>query len=186
MLCGSPDNPGGVGLRANGDPCGNQVIAGGTRCAMHGGLTPVAKVKAEQALALLRMPALELLHQLIDQAGKNECESCGYPKANAEEKRVLVRMIQLVLDRAGLGPRSTIDINHRDTGLDISQLDGLERVELHERLTGLSEFTRRVQRRLHSLAFGVDATKSQGTKLIEGEVLDTVPVTAEIVDPTTF
>lgn len=121
------------GLNAVGDPCKRDVKPGMTRCNLHGGASPASKIKAEQAMALLRMPAIETLYRIVEQAERNTCTSCGYPTGDTDEKRMLVRACQTILDRAGMGPHATLELTTQSDGpMNFDLLTLEERAELLE------------------------------------------------------
>jgi hypothetical protein len=133
MKCGDPTNPAGPYITASGKPCGRDVRPGFTRCNLHGGNSPAAKIKAEQLMAQCRLPAIESLFSIIEQFQENMCPTCGYPKGDSDEKRMIVRTCQTILDRAGMGPHSTLEIARQTDG-DIN----LELLEPDEKATLLS------------------------------------------------
>jgi hypothetical protein len=106
----------GGGLRANGEPCHRDVKPGFTRCSLHGGQKAGAKIKAELALAVLRVPSIEALHLIIDQFLSDTCPTCNYPKGDAEEKRVIVSTARTILDRTGMGPTSKLELTSQHDG----------------------------------------------------------------------
>ena len=57
--------PCGAMSRRTGEPCKRVPSFGFTRCFLHGGASPGAKLAAERALAIARLPAIETLHQII-------------------------------------------------------------------------------------------------------------------------
>lgn len=163
MKCGDPNNPDGPGLRANGQPCGMPCVKGMHRCVLHGGSSPAAKIKAERAMAILRLPAIEALYRILDQFEQNPCVTCGYPKGDSDEKRMIVRLCSTVLDRAGMGPHSTLDIK-QDTGdFDLKLLTGPETAELDSLLTSFASLKQRVALRLHAAAYGIPAAPAEQT-----------------------
>ena len=143
MTCGSLG-----GKKANGDPCGREVRAGFTRCNMHGGATPAAKIKAEQALALARMPAIESLHTILDQFSSQTCGACGFPKGDAEEKRVVISAARAVLDRTGMGPQSVVELTAQSDGaIDVALLTEEERARLLAALAEIKDIKASVRLR---------------------------------------
>lgn len=128
-------------IRANGQTCTKFCKPGFTKCYLHGGAGPSAKAKAEHTMALLRVPALEVLHNVletlnttIDQFNEFTCAACGYPKGDVEEKEAIikacigaVRAAQTVLDRTGLGPTSKLEVRQTDGDMDVKSLTDGER-----------------------------------------------------------
>lgn len=148
MKCGDPTNPAGPYIKANGSPCGRDCKAGFTRCNLHGGANPAAKIKAEQMMAQCRLPAIEALFTIIDQFSENTCPSCGFPKGDADEKRMIIRASQTVLDRAGMGPHSVLEIARQTDGdIDINLLTSDERGELLAHLAQIKEIKANVRAR---------------------------------------
>jgi len=150
-------------LRNNGKDCKNTCKPGFTVCHMHGGGTPTAKAAAEKALALLRVPAVEALYkameslvQTIDQFDEDTCATCGYPRGDAEEKEALIRACRslsqtcsMVLDRTGLGPRSTLEIKQSDGDFDIKALTDHEREQMMQLLGMLRALKQSVKDRIN-------------------------------------
>lgn len=172
MKCGDANNPGGVGLTEAGDPCGMHVIKGTFRCFMHGGNTPAAKHKAETAMALLRFPAIEMLYKVIralestiDQFLEDSCVTCGYPKGDAEEKDTLIRACRTaaqacasVLDRTGLGVKSTLEVKQSDGDLDPRQLTEDEKTRMIALLAQVRALKEEIRTRMHGSTYGVGAS----------------------------
>lgn len=164
MLCGDISNPDGQGLKSNGDPCNNPVVPGMLRCYMHGGKMPLAKIKAENMLALLRMPAIEVLHKalasleaVIDAFNGDTCATCGRP--TGETKNLVkacsnaARVASTVLDRTGVGPRATIEIKQTDGDLDPKLLLPAERQELVALLAQVKAVKQRVRDRVQRVVY---------------------------------
>ena len=143
------------GLTARGTTCNRPCRPGFTRCYMHGGQGPSAKVKAENALALLRMPAIETLYNLLEQFDANTCIMCGYPEGTLKEKRFAAAICKTILDRTGLGPRSTLEIKQTDGDLDLQALRDDEKQELVIALVALRKVKDKIRKRLHDEAFGL-------------------------------
>jgi hypothetical protein len=136
MQCGDPNNPGGPCVKANGHPCTNNVVPGTFRCHMHGGKAPIAKFKAEQAMALLRYPAIEVLNttmerlnEIVVQSGLPMCAACGFPVKSIEELEAVIKacistakVCQTILDRTGMGPTSKVEVVQSDGTLDLNLL----------------------------------------------------------------
>lgn len=160
IKCGDANNPAGPYLKANGTPCNNPVVGNTWRCYMHGGATPAAKMKAEMAMALLRVPAIELLYKVmetesktIDQFLEDTCAVCGYPKGDVEEKEALIKSClsatkaaQTVLDRTGMGPSATLTVKQSDGDFDLRVLTPDEKarmIALFAQFRALKEEVRR-------------------------------------------
>ncbi len=168
MKCGDPNNPSGPGHKANGEICGNTVVPGTHRCYMHGSRAPEALVKAKTQLALLRMPAIEALHTsieqlmlIIEQFQADTCNVCGFPKGDADEKKLLVksctnvaRVASLVLDRTDVGPKATLDVKQSDFDLDLRSLNAVQQQQLDTILAQYEALKADVQMTLHQSTFG--------------------------------
>jgi hypothetical protein len=95
----------------DGTRCQLQAIKGGTVCHMHGGAAKHIRRKAqERLLAGADIAISALLNISGDKTGK--CPTCG----RNQDPRAVVGASTAVLDRAGLGPKSIIEIEHNDEG----------------------------------------------------------------------
>jgi hypothetical protein len=98
---------------------------------MHGGNTPAAKFKAQQALALARMPAIEALHSIIEQFLEKTCGACGYPSGDTDEQRSVIAAAKITLDRTEMGPTLKHQITSSSTAdLNLDLLTTEEKAEL--------------------------------------------------------
>lgn len=148
MKCGDPTNPSGPYIKANGQPCGRDCRPGFTRCNLHGGNNPASKIKAEQLMAQARMPAIEALYSILDQFEKVTCPTCGFPTGDTDEKRMIVRTCQTILDRCGMGPHSVLEIARQTDGdIDLSALTPDERGSLLGLLAQIKEIKAAVRER---------------------------------------
>lgn len=128
-------------------PCQRGVAPGFKRCFLHGGSNPGAKIQAEQALALARQPAIAALHQIIADWGAESCKHCGRP--NHENAHPVIRAAQIILDRTGFGPKSTLEVTKTgDSDLNIDSLNDGERERLAVLLGQLAELKAQVKIRL--------------------------------------
>lgn len=132
---------------------------------MHGGSTPVAKFKAEMAMAMLRMPAIEALHEVLElqltitrQFQENTCPTCGYPKGDTDELQaiakvisVIVRQAQTILDRTGIAPRAILEVKQSDGDFDLKALTDDERSRMMALLGELRAVKEEVRRRIHGV-----------------------------------
>lgn len=164
----------------SGRPCKNVVVPGTTRCYMHGGHSPMAKIKAEQTLALLRVPAiesifhsLEALNKTVEQFMEDTCATCGYPRGNVEEKEALIKAARgaiqgaaAVLDRTGLGPRAVLEVRQSDGDLDLSLLTDEEKGRMIALLAQLRALKQEIRTRLHGVAYGVGNPVPQPAKIM--------------------
>lgn len=146
---------------ANGMPCRRRPPVGFTVCIRHGARAPQNIAKAERLLAAARVPAISGVMDIIDQWAEDTCKECGYPRrGDSEQQRTIIQAAKTVLDRAGLGPRATLDIRSKpDPGVDVSKLTESEAKELEQLLDAVETFKARVKVRLSMPA-------------IEGTVLD--------------
>jgi hypothetical protein len=153
MKCGDPNNPAGGYICASGKPCGRDVRPGFTRCNLHGGNSPAAKIKAEQLMAQCRLPAIEALFLIIEQFSENMCPTCGFPRGDADEKRTVIRACTTVLDRAGMGPHAVLEIGRQTDGdINLDALTEDERGQLLAHLAQIKEIKATVRARLTAVA----------------------------------
>lgn len=140
MKCGDPNNPGGPYIKHNGQPCGREVRPGMTRCNLHGGSNPSAKIKAEQMMAQARLPAIEALFRIVEQFESNPCKTCGFPQGDTDEKRMIIQACKTILDRAGMGPRATLELAKQTDGdLNLELLQPQERSSMLEALAVIKQ-----------------------------------------------
>lgn len=142
-------------MTRHGKPCQRDCAAGFTRCSKHGARLPEAKIKAEQALALARMPAIEALHDIVEQFAENPCAMCGYPIGDAEEKRMVIQAARAVLDRTGMGPHSVIELTKQTDGdIDLALMTEDERGQVLASLAVIREVKAAVRARQNTTAPG--------------------------------
>jgi hypothetical protein len=89
---------------SSGERCGNPPIRGGFVCRFHGGNAPSVRKAAQQRLMSLIDPILDYLTRMFIE--RPPCEVCG--RSDADRDPVILRACQLVLDRAGFGPQSSV------------------------------------------------------------------------------
>jgi len=153
MKCGDDANPSGPYICASGRPCKRDVRPGFTRCNLHGGANPAAKIKAEQLMAQSRLPAIEALFSILDQFAANTCATCGFPRGDTDEKRMIVRTCQTILDRAGMGPHAILEIARQGDGdINLDVLLPEERGELLAHLAQIREIKGRARARQQQIA----------------------------------
>jgi hypothetical protein len=149
MLCG--DN-GGVRI-SSGEPCKMRVVKGTTRCFLHGGVAPQSKIKAEMALALVRVPAVQVLHAIIEQYMDTQCATCGYPTGDNDAQRTVIQAAKATLDRTGMGPSSKVELTTQSDGaLNLELLTPDERAEMLALGMRIQEIKDRVRARQYGLA----------------------------------
>jgi len=95
--------------KTTGQQCKNLPITGGTVCVSHGGSIPAVKAAAQRKMIALIDPALATLYRAL-----YECEE--WPSK--------IRAALGILDRAGMGPGSTLTLDTDKT--DLSQLSMAE------------------------------------------------------------
>ena len=105
--------------KTTGKQCRNIPITGGTVCVSHGGSIPAVKAAAQRKMIALLDPALAVLYKSL-----YECPE--WPSR--------IRAALGILDRAGLGPGSTLTL---DT--DKSDLSDLSMTELRARARLVAE-----------------------------------------------
>lgn len=148
MKCGDANNPAGPFIKSNGQCCRRDVKPGFTRCNLHGGASPASKIKAEQMMAQCRLPAIEVLFSIIEQFESNICPMCNYPKGDTDEKRMIVKTCQTVLDRAGMGPHQVLEISRQlDGDINLDALLPEEKGDLLALLAQIREIKARAKTR---------------------------------------
>jgi hypothetical protein len=91
--------------KTTGKQCKNIPITGGTVCVAHGGSIPAVKAAAQRRMSALIDPAMDTLYRAL-----YECEEWSQK----------VRAALGILDRAGMGPGSTLTVDTEKS--DLSQL----------------------------------------------------------------
>jgi len=134
---------------------------------MHGGATPVAKIKAENSLALGRMPAIETLLEMIEQYHEATCATCGFPNHELKEKKFVASVARLILDRTGLHPRVGIETSTGDMEVDPKLYTAEEKQELVALLAQVRAIKECAKRRLVGVAFGTQPAGEQPSILKE-------------------
>lgn len=87
--------------------CERWAIKGSTVCATHGGRAPQVKKSARERLLEAADPAAARLVKALE----------------SEDERAAIKAAQLILDRAGLGPRSAVEMSGPD-GKPIEDQEG--------------------------------------------------------------
>ena len=105
--------------KTTGKQCKNLPITGGTVCVSHGGSIPAVKAAAQRKMIALIDPALATLYRAL-----YECDE--WPSK--------IRAALGILDRAGMGPGSTLTLDTDKT--DLSQLSI---AELRDRAQAVTE-----------------------------------------------
>lgn len=128
---------------------------------MHGGATPVAKIKAEASLAMGRMPAIETLVEMVEQYHETTCAACGFPDHNLKEKKFVASIARIILDRTGLHPRVGVDVNTGEMEVDPKLYTMEEKQELVALLAQVRAIKEGAKARLIGTAFGTIPTGEQ-------------------------
>lgn len=153
-------------------PCRRKPRAGYTVCPTHGARAPQTIAKAERALAVARMPAIKVLLDIVDQWEEETCSTCGYPRHDADHRRVYLSAAKMILDRTGMGPRATLDVNAKkvdDSDALVPHMTVSEKVELRGLLDQVNAIKARVRERTEHRPEPV-AALPPGT--IEGTVVE--------------
>ena len=101
----------------HGKQCLRTAIPGGYVCNFHGGASPLARQAARMRLLAMVEPAFGVLMELM---------------ADGTDEKTRLAAAVAVLDRVGMGPKSTIVVDDRRT-----QLAQLTDGELQQRISGL-------------------------------------------------
>lgn len=141
----------------NGLPCRRYVGPGFTRCNLHGGATPLARQAATEALARAALPAAEAMFDIIDRFHHETCPTCGLPNGDPTP---VIRAAQIVLDRTGFGPSSTLHLEPPPQN-DFAHLP----------LSELADRAEEFARRLRAAADAEAAERTAGN----GDVIDAEP-----------
>jgi hypothetical protein len=103
-------------------------------------------------MAQSRLPAIEALFTIIEQFSNNTCPTCGFPTGDTDEKRMIIRASQTVLDRAGMGPHAVLEIARQTDGdIDLSALTSDERGSLLGLLAQIKEIKQTVRERQRAI-----------------------------------
>lgn len=135
----------------NGLPCRRSPKIGYTVCRTHGERAPQTIAKAERLLAVARIPVIEGILDEIDQSREVECDTCGYPNGGLKYRKYIAGLRWQLLNRVGMGPRQTIDVNARQddaSAIDVSSFTAEELEELDRVLALMDELQARVKLRL--------------------------------------
>ena len=150
-------------IKWNGAQCSREAVdARDGRCAYHNhqGRGAAAKTVSQQALAMARMPACEALYDIIDNWDRARCPRCLLPDSSSAMLRTIIRAAEVVLDRTGMGPRSTVELTAQsdgDVNLELMLPD--ERAEFFALVARFKELKARV--RLRTEALGADVAERE-------------------------
>ena len=94
---------------------------------MHGGHAPQVQQAAKARLIAMVEPVLAAFEEIVAIWRGTRCESCGKPTGDPVP---VIRVGQLVLDRAGLGPHATMEmVAPSNPYADLSEDELIERLE---------------------------------------------------------
>jgi hypothetical protein len=93
--------------KTNGERCGRAPIPGGTVCVVHGGSAPAVQLAAKTRLLAMVEPILGVFEDIVSTWNSVKCETCGRPTGDTFP---VIQVGKLVLDRAGFGPRATMEV----------------------------------------------------------------------------
>ena len=85
-----------------GPPCRRRPIRGGTKCALHGGASPLARQAAERRLLYGVSLALDRILDALEDHDHPPCDHCGCSPSRADP--TVLRAALGLLDRSGFGP----------------------------------------------------------------------------------
>jgi hypothetical protein len=113
-----------------GEPCGKTPIPGGSVCAFHGGRAPQTVAAARARLVSMVEPVLSAFESILEDYQATRCPTCNRPTGDVMP---VLRLGQLVLDRAGFHPSVTIE-TAKSSGVEpwARWLTRDEMVEVHE------------------------------------------------------
>lgn len=164
MKCNAP--------KTNGMPCQRDTAPGMTRCNLHGGANPAAKIKSEQMLAQARLPACEVLYDIIDRFQAATCAACGHPSGDVDEIKAVTRAAQVILDRTGMGPRATLEVTRQSDGdFDFDLLLDDEVAQLDYLLGAIKQLKAKIHDRLNGIAHPTLAVLGSAPDVLSGEIL---------------
>lgn len=103
--------------RSNGEPCRRYAYVGATVCGHHGGKAPQVKRRARQR---------------IDEAADRMAKALLGIAESAESEAVKLRAIIEALDRAGLTPRTAVDVTLGEPAPWQQMITGIARMPLEE------------------------------------------------------
>jgi hypothetical protein len=161
---------------SDGYPCLRHPAIGFNVCTAHGGRSStVAKQEAERLLAGARIPAVRYLLEQMEQARQDPCPTCGYPRLSVKERKRCDTLATKILDRTGMGPKATLQLERPadDTqDLDLDALTADELTEFDELMAGLESLKSRVVARKASIAVAaIPEDLLLGARVVEAEVV---------------
>ena len=130
-----------TGTNRAGERCARAPIPGGSVCILHGGSAPQTRSAAKLRLLAMVEPVLATFEQILAIWNSTRCTGCGH----VDERGVkcvgcgkptgdptgVIRVGQLVLDRAGLHPSLTLEHGSPDTSApDMTVDEMIEQAEI--------------------------------------------------------
>lgn len=98
-----------------GNRCTRPAMRGAHVCNLHGGMSPLARAEAKRQLMCMLEPAFAALMRAMD----------------SDDMKSAVRAAEIILDRAGFGPKATLEIEDtRDNLANTSGEELLKRIDL--------------------------------------------------------
>ena len=160
----------------SGEQCWRQPIRGGHVCTLHGGATPQAQKAARTTLIAMVEPIIETFQEILDNWHSVACTGCGH----VDERGVkcvgcgkptgdpmpVIRIGQLVLDRAGFHP--TLTVQHEEAPNEFDHLTIDQTIAELERLLAAAVDIRDNQR-AHAL---LPATFDEGFEVVDAPIQD--------------
>ena len=113
-----------TGTNRLGERCARAPIPGGTVCILHGGASPNAQHAAKMRLLAMVEPVLGVFESIVEVWHSTRCPTCNKPTG---DPMPVIRVGQLVLDRAGFHP--TLTVQHASSP-DVDALRNLTLAEL--------------------------------------------------------
>ena len=136
-----------TGTNRAGERCQRQPIPGGSVCINHGGAIPAVQATTKLRLIAMVEPILATFEEILAAWHRVTCVGCGHVDENGVkcvgcgkptgDPSPVIRVGQLVLDRAGFGPHATMQVTAADPVHDYSHLTAAEladRAEVFARL----------------------------------------------------
>lgn len=154
-----------VGTNRAGERCARAPIPGGEVCRMHGGAAPQVRRSAEARLVAMVEPVLAVFEEIVESWHRVTCNGCGH----VDERGVkcvgcghptgdpapVIRVGQLILDRAGHHPSLTVRVESENKYAGLSLTEIADRAEEFARLAREMAAAEETARLLPAAADGV-------------------------------
>lgn len=114
---------------SNGGRCPNRPMRGMAVCWAHGGKQPMSQDSARKRLTLLVEPAIAFFGEIMT-AGEY-CAHCG----RRDDMSLVLKAATVVLDRCGLGPKATVQVENKLE--DLSEMTDDELLQAAKDITDL-------------------------------------------------